>query len=394
MENSTTTQTYQPVETLTHLVSLEAFYGIIWAGFVICTFTCAGRIYVRYMCFRRLLVDDWVMLFAWVLLLCVAALGQAYLKYIYMLMAVSKGELQPDPNFPRDAKRGLRAFGSAMLFSYLGIWAIKLNFLLFFKRLGNQITAYLIFWWVVLLITIACGAVSIGVMQFHCLFGPIKDIMIICPQYKTLRQTYDFFKVSCIVDCVSDALIICFPIVIFWKVRISLKKKIILSGIFSLVSFTIAVTIVRGSIFGGVYKTINENKRMDMNVTWVWFWFYIEYSVSFIIACLVSFRALFARREKRAYENEARQREQAHQEQKTSSSRKSSGLRGRARRFHDSILDSIRTTETVSDLDLPMPASGRFSPTFITEYEPESTPKNKINSMETSSSQRTGSQDV
>lgn len=71
----------------------------------------------------------------------------------------------------------------------------------------------------------------------------------------------------------------CFPIVIVWKVRINLKKKIILFSIFSLVSFTIAATIVRGSIFGGVYKTLVERKRMNMNVTWIWFWFFIEYSV-------------------------------------------------------------------------------------------------------------------
>lgn len=71
----------------------------------------------------------------------------------------------------------------------------------------------------------------------------------------------------------------CFPIVIVWKVRINIKKKIILVGIFSLVFFTIAATIVRGSIFGGVYKTLDERKRMNMNVTWIWFWFFIEYLI-------------------------------------------------------------------------------------------------------------------
>jgi hypothetical protein len=132
------------------------------------------------MCFRRLLVDDWLMVLAWGMLLSVAALGQAYLKDIYMLTAVSKGEMMPDANFPKEARRGLRAFGIAILLSYSGIWAIKLSFLLFFRRFGTQVAAYLMFWWAVLIVTIACGAVNIGLMQFHCLFGPISDIMFIC----------------------------------------------------------------------------------------------------------------------------------------------------------------------------------------------------------------------
>ena len=58
-----------------------------------------------------------------------------------------------------------------------------------------------------------------------------------------------------------------FSVVITWRVSISMKQKIILFSIFSLMSFTIAVTIVRESIFGDVYKTIDERKRMNINVT-------------------------------------------------------------------------------------------------------------------------------
>ena len=44
-------------------------------------------------------------------------------------------------------------------------------------------------------------------------------------------------------------------------------------------AFTIAVTIVRGSIFGGVYKSITPDNVRSMNVTWIWFWFALEYIV-------------------------------------------------------------------------------------------------------------------
>jgi hypothetical protein len=73
--------------------------------------------------------------------------------------------------------------------------------------------------------------------------------------------------------------VLCFPISILWRVKISLRKKLILGGIFGLVGFTIGVTIVRGSIFGGVYKSINADGGSELNVSWIWFWLYVEYTV-------------------------------------------------------------------------------------------------------------------
>lgn len=223
MDAANTSQTYQPVETASPLVSLNAFYvgsyasrnanilhwhpkGKIWTGAVLCISTCTVRVYLRYMCFRKLLPEDWLMLLALGMLLSVTALGQVYLKDIYMLRAVTGGDVKFDPEFPEIAQRALRSFGVTMLLTYLGIWAIKLNFLLFFRRLIIRITSYLVFWWVVFIIIIACGAVSIGTLQYHCLFGPINHIMTVCGQYSNLRQTYTIFKISCIVDVISDVL--------------------------------------------------------------------------------------------------------------------------------------------------------------------------------------------
>lgn len=56
----------------------------------------------------------------------------------------------------------------------------------------------------VLLVTISYGAVSIGVMHYHCMFGSINEIMVVCPQTSSLRRTYVSFTVTCAVDVVSD----------------------------------------------------------------------------------------------------------------------------------------------------------------------------------------------
>ena len=151
-----------------------------------------------------------MMVFALILLVSVAVLGQVYLQDIYMLMYVFKSQRISDSNFLEEAQRGIRGFEVAMLFFYLEIWAIKLNFLLFFRRLVIKMISYLrfclILWWVVLIIIIACEAINIGVMQFRCMFDSINHIMFVCSLYSTLRQIYIFFKLSCILNMISDVL--------------------------------------------------------------------------------------------------------------------------------------------------------------------------------------------
>ncbi|KAK3335205.1 hypothetical protein B0T19DRAFT_436090 [Cercophora scortea] len=352
----------QIVHSTDQLVSIGAFHAIIWTGFALCVIAYSARIYVRLVAFGRLLIDDWLMFVALVLLLATAIIGQLVLKYIYTLMEVGNGEYLPGPTFLDDTATGLHAFGAASLLWYIGIWIIKLNFLIFFYRLGSKIREYLIFWWIVLVITIGCGALSIGIMQFNCLFGSIGVILTTCNELSSFQKTYTFFKISCIVDVISDALIVCFPVSILWRIRISIRKKIMLSGIFGLVAFTIAVTIVRGSIFGGTFKTIDENNFRAMNVTWIWFWFSVEFMVSFIIACLVSFRTLFTQKdhaqddlEARQYQERKKREEVAVRAVNPAGHENNGGLRGRLRNLHDSLLETCRTIEGADEPDAISP---------------------------------------
>ncbi|KAI1639200.1 hypothetical protein F4809DRAFT_596992 [Biscogniauxia mediterranea] len=362
MDQSTnSTDSYHVIQTTQQLLSLQAFHGIVWAGFALCFIAYCTRVYIRYVCFRRLLADDYCMLVALILLCAAAATGQMVLEYIYNLMAVGNGEYTPGPNFIDETKKGLLGFSVQSLFCYCGLWLIKFSFLLFFYRLGHRVTKYLVFWWIVLVVVVGCFAIEIGTLQFNCLFGSIDEIMTTCNLSSSMESTFRLYILSCIIDVISDILIICFPVVILWRVRINLRRKLILSGIFSLVAFTIAVTIVRGSIFGGVYKAFDPNDVKAMNITWIWFWFNIEFIVSFIVACLVSFRALFAQENPKPQPAVARQRTKD-----GAYDPKTAGFRARARRLQDSILDTFRTLEgTNPEMSLlPHPPSGRLSVDF------------------------------
>ncbi len=143
---------------------------------------------------------------ALMILIATAILGQLFLDRIFMLMDVSNGLLAPWPTFLDDTKALLRAFGAAILLWYIGIWLIKLNFLVFFYRLGNQINSYLIFWWIVMVTVVGCGIAEVAMVQFDCLFSDVIHIMTTCSTTESLERTSTVFKVSCILDVISDAL--------------------------------------------------------------------------------------------------------------------------------------------------------------------------------------------
>ncbi|KAH8892375.1 hypothetical protein GQ53DRAFT_647119, partial [Thozetella sp. PMI_491] len=141
------------------------------------------------------------------------------------LTDIGNGGMSPGTTFLEDTSSGLRAFGSASPLWYIGIWIIKCNFLVFFYRLGNKITSFLIFWRVVLVVVVGCWIVEISIMQFDCMFGNIYTIITTCSSTDALERTYTFFKVSCILDIISDVLIICFPVSNLWKTYLAYKYK-------------------------------------------------------------------------------------------------------------------------------------------------------------------------
>lgn len=160
--------------------------------------------YIRIQCFHRLLADDWIMIFALMLLISIAALGQVFLTDIYKMVDVENGKIVPDATFPSTMENAARGSGAALTIAVVGIIAVKVNFLLFFKRLGTQITTYLVFWYVVLFITVACGAASLGLMGYKCVFGDFEYVVKTCATRDSLRESFDFQIVSVVLDVLSD----------------------------------------------------------------------------------------------------------------------------------------------------------------------------------------------
>jgi hypothetical protein len=181
---------------------------LTWVFFGLCLVAFAIRAYIRYVCFRRLVLEDYLMLFALGMHTVEAVLIQLYVVYVYDLEAYGKGDMSRiGPNFLSNAEKGIKAFGVSVNMSIVGLLIVKLNFLLFFKRLGSSIRRFAIVWWAVTIFTIGGAAAQIGMQQFGCMFGSAEYMFSEhCGSEAAVKRTLINSIFSAVVDAFSDIL--------------------------------------------------------------------------------------------------------------------------------------------------------------------------------------------
>lgn len=136
-------------------LSKNTFLGINWVLYSLCVLFFFSRLYIRWICFRRLFVEDYLMVTAMTILTGIEAMSQRYADSIYYLMAWVNGTvvLANPVQFLDNTESMLKACGSGIILFIVGFYFIKVNFLLFFYRMGNRLLRiYRIVWWYVALI--------------------------------------------------------------------------------------------------------------------------------------------------------------------------------------------------------------------------------------------------
>ncbi|KAK3313271.1 hypothetical protein B0H66DRAFT_447173, partial [Apodospora peruviana] len=321
----------------------QAFRIVNWFFFGLCIIAITARVSIRWACFRRLVFEDYLMMVALLLHSAEAILIHLFVHYLYEAEALDRGDFSSfGPDTFTHIREGLIALGVGLNCTLVGVLIIKLNFLLFFRRLGASFRRFNIAWWAVTVFTVAGTAAQIGMEPFPCLFGSIDYILgPSCTNPDALKRLFFNTVFSATVDAASDVLIILFPTIILWGSGINLRKKMILTFVFGLVFLTIAVTIVRGSISHNQYGEEGTDPVRMQSLTFTWFWFHVEFSVAFVIACVVSFRTLFVQRAAKssAAHDERQWREAAYR------SAIRNGWRYKLRQVQDSVLDTCKTLE-------------------------------------------------
>ncbi|KAF7871967.1 uncharacterized protein EAF02_009072 [Botrytis sinoallii] len=254
------------------IVNYETFMGVTWGCTAISLLFVTFRIFVRIRTFGRLSPDDFCVIMAWLLLLCCAIICQKISRDMYEMLGVLNGVLLPPPEgFEKHAERFLRGSAVVYVLYYCTLRLIKISFLLFFGRLLENVDSYVWPRSIVAVVVFASWMICIGTIPYSCLVPSFERISATCLSRFAIRIQRFTLGFGCGLDVLTDAMILAIHISMLWTVRLSRKRKLALAGIFSLVIITIIFSIVRQSVS------------------------LVEQTVAIIIACLASFRSLFAR---------------------------------------------------------------------------------------------------
>jgi len=92
------------------------------------------------------MVEDYIMFSVLGILFGLTVMSQLRLESIYKQMDVTNRITPLGPDFLVNFPKNMQAAFALLLLQGIGICAIKFNFLLFFRRLGGEITEYVVFW--------------------------------------------------------------------------------------------------------------------------------------------------------------------------------------------------------------------------------------------------------
>ncbi|KAI9787411.1 MAG: hypothetical protein M1835_002766 [Candelina submexicana] len=267
-------------------VEKDVFLGVIWTGVGISFLCLLIRLYARWRSFKRFWFDDALVAFAWLLALLTAIDWQMIAGYMYQTISITSGQLWPPPaTFVNDIERYFKGSLVIWVFFLTSLWAVKFAFLLFFRRLGKNVTGQKVLWWLVFAFTLATYLVSVGTLPYSCLTGRISEAAQNCTSNAKIRLQRAILKLACAVDILTDYMIMAIPISMLWRSQMSLRKKLVLAGIVSLTVITTVFAIVR-------VTSVSALSRQP-DAPWANMWSFIELCIAIIVACLASFRSLF-----------------------------------------------------------------------------------------------------
>ena len=121
---------------------------------------------------------------------------------MYTLANVANGVEAPPPNFLDQLRLFFRAQIAVNLLNTCGIWAVKLSFMLFFRKLGDKVTGQKWLWWSVLAALIATFAICIGVYDWPCL---VRSLPVILGRFSSASMVLHHLSADATEECPKPA---------------------------------------------------------------------------------------------------------------------------------------------------------------------------------------------
>lgn len=156
--------------------TLMSAQGTLWGATAVSALFVVFRVFVRIKAFGRLWIDDALVLLSWSLLLATAVIWQTVIKALYDQYKLVALIILPTPEVLDGQKLYFRALPAIIISFYTCLFAVKLSFLFFFRRLGARVKGQRVWWWVVFVFNVAVWITLIGSMGWPCMVKPLEYI--------------------------------------------------------------------------------------------------------------------------------------------------------------------------------------------------------------------------
>ena len=155
---------------------LTSHQGTLWAATAFSACFVVFRIFVRIKVFRRLWIEDVLVIFAWALLLITAVMWQTQVDALYTQFKLLTGAVLPTPEIEYHQTVYFKCLAAIIVFFYTCLFAVKLSFLFFFRRLGDRVEGQRTWWWFNVILNTAAWITLIGSMGWRCMLNSLEYI--------------------------------------------------------------------------------------------------------------------------------------------------------------------------------------------------------------------------
>ncbi|KND94611.1 hypothetical protein TOPH_00772 [Tolypocladium ophioglossoides CBS 100239] len=280
----------QPATPADERMSQTTFLAVAWATTGLSLLFVLFRLAVRVRSFKALYVDDGLVIAAWLMLLVSSIIWQIKASLLYWQFDVTNGRAPPTPAFIAAWATFMPHIVTWNVLFYSCLWAVKLSFLVFFRRLlGSKTTREgKIGWWVICALVVAGWVACVADIDYKCTINDNTYILTQCPRSHHIYYQNRTFYANMAADIATDLLVMSIPLWILWNVQIPRQKKLLLAGIFSVTVFIMVVAVIRVVLVKG-----STDQLQNASIDWLYMWSNVEMGVAIIVACLASFRQLF-----------------------------------------------------------------------------------------------------
>ncbi|KAF7713391.1 Uncharacterized protein PECH_001331 [Penicillium ucsense] len=225
--------------------------------------------------------EDCLLLVAYVFFLELSILYIFVAPTIFRLSALENGLINPYPTVMDDSLQLQTVFFVTTSSLWICLWMVKFSLLSMYKRLLVGKT-YVYAWWG---ITIACALFLIGCIlsswfscsSFHAWFtagacGTPRDI-----RAATISLYYAYA-----VDIVTDLAIMALPIRLIWHLKMQLKQKLSIGGLFCFGWICIIIATIRVVQLGSRSNGASNGQPAP---SWLALWGIIESAIAVMIGC-------------------------------------------------------------------------------------------------------------